>query len=211
MTLEHISFILRAALQTIELSLLSFISGFILATVIALLSMVHIKAFNIIAKIYVQVIRGTPLLMQVFFIFFALPQLGIRLSIFLSALLALTANTGAFMSEIIRSSIKSIPKGQWDAGNSLGLSRLQLISKVIIPQAIRIAIPPTIGYITALIKNTSVASTIGVLEATRAGRLVTEQTGLGLVSFFFVGVIYFCICYPISKISKKLEKKAYIS
>lgn len=209
MTLNHLIFILRAAQTTILLSIMSFVGGFILAVFIALLSISKVKVIKAISQIYVQIIRGTPLLMQVFFIFFSLPQLGLHFSILSSALVALITNTSAFMSEIIRSSIESVPKGQWDAANSLGLNRYHVFIKIITPQAIRIAIPPTIGYITALIKNTSIASTIGLLEITRTGRLVTEQTGMGLLAFSFVGLIYFLICFPISKLSSSLEKRVY--
>jgi len=210
MTSDHLIFIIKAAQATIILSIISLIGGFILAIFVAFLSLIKVKILNLIAKTYIQIFRGTPLLMQVFFIFFSLPQLGIQLSIMSSALVALITNTGAFMSEIIRSSIQSVPKSQWDAANSLGMKKKHVLIKVIIPQAIKIAIPPTVGYITALIKNTSVASTIGLLEITRAGRLVTEQTGLGLLSFAFVGLIYFLICFPISRISANLEKKAHL-
>jgi len=209
MTYDSILFILKAGLMTIEVSALAFVAGLFLATFTAYLSMTKIKVLNLIAWVYIQLMRGTPLLMQMFFIFFSLPILGIRLSIFASALVALTANTGAFMAEIIRASIQSIKKGQWDAAESLGLSRMQIIIKVILPQAIRIAIPPTIGYITSLIKNSSVASTIGLVEATRAGRLAIERTGQGLLTLFLVGVLYFIICFPISKLSKSIEKKVY--
>jgi polar amino acid transport system permease protein len=209
MTYDSILFILKAGLMTIEVSALAFVAGLFLAAFTAYLSMTKIKVLNLIAWAYIQLMRGTPLLMQMFFIFFSLPLLGIRLSIFTSALVALTTNTGAFMAEIIRASIQSIKKGQWDAAESLGLSRMQIMIKVILPQAIRIAIPPTIGYITALIKNSSVASTIGLVEATRAGRLVVERTGQGLLVFFLVGVLYFIICFPISKLSKSIEKKVY--
>jgi polar amino acid transport system permease protein len=209
MTYDSILFILKAGLMTIEVSALAFVAGLFLAAFTAYLSMTKIKVLNLIAWAYIQLMRGTPLLMQMFFIFFSLPLLGIRLSIFTSALVALTTNTGAFMAEIIRASIQSIKKGQWDAAESLGLSRMQIMIKVILPQAIRIAIPPTIGYITALVKNSSVASTIGLVEATRAGRLVVERTGQGLLVFFLVGVLYFIICFPISKLSKSIEKKVY--
>lgn len=207
MTFNNVLFILKAAGTTIKLSGLSFLGGLVLAVFIAFLSMSKFKLFNLIATIYIQITRGTPLLMQLFFIYFSLPQIGIQLSILTSALVALITNTGAFMAEIIRSSIQSVKKGQWDASLSLGLSSLQMMTRIILPQAIRIAIPPTIGYITALIKNSSVASTIGLLEITRAGRLVTEQTGMGLLAFFFVGLVYFLICYPISKLSQQLEKR----
>lgn len=209
MTYDSILFILKAGLMTIEVSVLAFVAGLFLAAFTAYLSMTKIKVLNLISWTYIQLMRGTPLLMQMYFIFFSLPLLGIRLSIFASALVALTTNTGAFMAEIIRASIQSIKKGQWDAAESLGLSRMQMMIKIILPQAIRIVIPPTMGYITALIKNSSVASTIGLVEATRAGRLIIEPTGQGLLVFFLVGVLYFIICFPISKLSKSIEKKVY--
>lgn len=207
LTSNDIFFLLRALPVTLELSCAAMIIGTILALLIAFASMSKFVPVRALAWGYVQIVRGSPLLMQVFFIFFGLPILGINVSTFGAAVSALILNTAGFMAEIIRGGLQSIEQAQVEASEALGLTRYQSFRYVIFPQAVQIMIPPSIGQFTALVKNSSVASTIGFIEMTRAGRVITERTGKGLVMFFLVGLMYFIVCYHLSRITKHMERR----
>jgi len=204
---DDLAFLVRTATVTVGLSGFAMVCGTILALFLALASMSKYAPAKYLAWGYIQLVRGSPLLMQIFFMFFGLPAVGIDVSMFGAAAGALTLNTAAFMSEIIRAGVQSIKRTQWEAAEALGLTRYQSLRHVIFPQAIRVMIPPSIGYATALIKNSSLASTIGFIEMTRAARIITERTGKGLVVFSVAGLMYFLLCYPLSQLARHMERR----
>lgn len=166
---------------------------------------------NIIIKrvvgVYVAFVRGTPFVVQIFIIFFILPDWGIQLEAFPAALLAMAIMGSAFICEIVAGGINSIPKGQWEAAISSGLTLIQQLRFVIVPQAMKVILPPLVGQYVLLIKDTSVVSVIGVMELTRVGWVTVVRIPEGLMVFSLVGVLYFSISYPLILLSNYLERK----
>jgi len=158
-----------------------------------------------VARLYVELFQGTPLLMQLFLIFFGLGLFGLDVPAWLAAGLALVCWTAAFLAEIWRGCVESIPKGQWEAGSSLALTRPQQMRLIILPQALRIAIPPTTGFSVQVVKGTAVTSIIGFVEVSKAGTIVTNATFEPFTVYGLVALIYFVISFPFSKFSKWLE------
>jgi polar amino acid transport system substrate-binding protein len=163
-----------------------------------------------VATAFVELFRDTPLIMQMFFIFFGLPALGIRLNPLLAATLAMTLFAAANAAEIVRGAIQSIPRGQLEAARSLGLSYLAGMLLVILPQAVRRMIPPMMGLFTTVIKDTSLAAIINVFELTTSARQIIERTLASLEIWLVVAALYFLVCYPVSVLSQRLERR-YIS
>ena len=159
---------IEGAIQyTIPLTLITFVLGLILATLTALARLSSIKILHVIAHVYVSIIRGTPLLVQLFIIFYGLPNLGVTINPFLSAIIGFSLSVGAYASETIRAAILSIPKGQWEAGYSIGMSYTQALKRIILPQAARVSIPPLSNSFISLVKDTSLASLVLVTEMFR--------------------------------------------
>ena len=156
---------------------------------------------------YVELIRNTPLVVQLFFIVFGLPSIGVKMTAGEAALLAMLINLGAYSTEIIRAGIQVAPKGQWEACRCLGLSFGQTLLRVIAPQAIRIAIAPTVGFSVQVVKGTALASIIGFVELTKAGTMLNNVTFAPFKVFGLVALGYFLICFPLSWYSRYLEKK----
>jgi polar amino acid transport system permease protein len=206
--LEVLFALLRATQWTILLSIVAFIGGGILGMLITVMRVSKSRILREISKFYIAFFQGTPLLMQLFLIFFGIPiLLGYDVPAFVSASIALIAYATAYLADIWRGSIESIPKAQWEAGTSLGLSWIQQFRYVILPQAIKVSIPPTIGFAVQVIKNTSLTSIIGFVELTRQGQILNNVTFRPFIIFTMVGVIYFVVCYPLSIYSKRLEAK----
>lgn len=159
------------------------------------------------ATLFVEVFRDTPLIMQIFFIFFGLPALGIRLNAFVAAGTAMTFFAAANAAEIVRGAIQSIPRGQTDAARAVGLSAPGTLWYVILPQALRRMIPPMMGLFTTLIKDTSLAAIVNVFELTTAGRQIVERTLASFEIWIAVGALYFLICYPLSVLTARLERR----
>ena len=156
---------------------------------------------------YIELIQSIPLLTQLFIWFFLLSLYGIRLQATLAAGIALTVNATAFFAEIWRGSVEAVPRTQWEAAASIGMSRIQQITYIIAPQALRIAIPPTIGLMVQIIKGTSLTALVGFVELTRAGQLVTSTTFEPMTTFGVVALLYLAICLPLSLISQHLEER----
>lgn len=192
---------------TVMLSLIAFIGGGIVGMVLLLARVWRPQVFGSVFNVYVQLFQGTPLLMQLFLSYFGLRLFGIEVSVWVSAGLALTLYTSAFLAEIWRGCVASIPKGQWEAGASLALSFGEQMRYVVAPQAMRIAIPPTVGFLVQVIKGTALASVIGFAELTRAGNMIANVTYQPFTVFATVGLLYFCLCYPISLTARYLERK----
>lgn len=199
-------FIIEAARWTVALSLAAFIGGGVvgLMTALARTSSVHILRRT--AMIYTRIFQGTPLLMQLFLVFFAAPILGINIDPWYAAAIALTLNTGAFLGEIWRGCIDAIPAGQMEAAHALNLNYHWRMRSVVLPQAFRLAIPPTVGYMVQVIKGTSLASIIGFTEITRAGQIINNATFQPLLVFGVVALLYFALCWPLSIWAGRLER-----
>jgi polar amino acid transport system permease protein len=205
---EVISSLLLATQWTILLSLIAFTGGAILGAIVTLMRISSNRFLKGIARFYVEFFQGTPLLMQLFLIFFGIPiVIGYDVSPWVSASVALIAYVAAFQSDIWRGCVEAIPKSQWEAGSALGLTYLQQLRLIIIPQAFRISIPPTIGFLVQVVKNTSLTSIIGFVELTRQGQILNNVTFQPFILFLLVGIIYFALCYPLSLYSKFLERK----
>jgi len=205
--MESFPFFLKGLWMTVAVSALGLtfasILGFILGTVRA--SNKKLLTWPIGA--YVFVIRGTPFVVQIFIIFFILPEWGIQLDAFPAAVLALTIMGTAFICEIVAGGIKAVDKGQWEAGTASGLSVFQQLRFVIVPQAMRTILPPLVGQYVLLIKDSSVVSVIGVVELTRVGWMTVVRVPEGLMVFSLVGILYFAISYPLIRVSNSLERR----
>ena len=210
--LEVFSSLLLAAQWTVLLSLIAFSGGAILGLVITLMRISSNRVLKGIARFYVEFFQGTPLLLQLFLIFFGIPILvGYDVSPWISASVALIAYVAAFQSDIWRGCVEAIPKSQWEAGAAVGLTYMQQLRLIIIPQAFKISIPPTIGFLVQVVKNTSLTSIIGFVELTRQGQILNNVTFQPFVLFTLVGIIYFALCYPLSLYSKYLERKLILT
>lgn len=196
-----------AILYTIPLTIITFICGLLLAVLTALARLSSVKFLQIIARIYVSVIRGTPLLVQLFIIFYGLPTLGVIIDPFPSAVIGFSLNVGAYASEIIRAAIVSIPKGQWEAAYSLGMSYPKALKRVILPQASRVSLPPLSNTFISLVKDTSLAAMILVTEMFRRAQEIAATNYEFLLLYSEVALIYWIICFLLSIIQSKLESK----
>jgi polar amino acid transport system permease protein len=205
---EVITLLLLATLWTIVLSLIALIGGGILGLLVTMMRISKNRVLRSVSKFFIAFIQGTPLLMQLFIIFFGIPiLLGFDVPAFLSASIALILYSAAYLADIWRGSVEAIPKAQWEAGTALGLSWLEQFRFVILPQAVKVSIPSTIGFAVQVIKNTSLTSIIGYVELTRQGQILNNVTFRPFTIFAMVGVIYFVVCYPLSLYSKRLEAK----
>jgi L-cystine transport system permease protein len=198
--------ILKAGIQfTIPLTLITFVLGLILAFFIALARLSNVKSINAVAKFYVWIFRGTPLLVQIFILFYGLPSMGITLNPFPAAVIAFTLNKGAYSSEIIRAAILSIPKGQWEAAYSIGMTKSQAMRRIIIPQAIRVSLPPLGNSFISLVKDTSLAATITVTELFQKGQQIAAATYEPLWIYIEVAFIYLIFSTVLSYFQTKME------
>jgi polar amino acid transport system permease protein len=205
--LSDIMFIVQAAQWTIALSLIAFIGGALGGLAVALARTSDNLLAQRVATGFIQVFQGTPLLMQLFLVFFGAPVLGLEVSPWIAAGVALVLNTSAFLGEIWRGSIQAVPRGQWEAAEALGLHYTARMRHVVLPQAFRIALPPTVGYMVQVIKGTSLAAIIGFTEVTRAGQIVNNATFEPLIVFSVVGAIYFALCWPLSLLAARIEHR----
>lgn len=203
--------LLLAARWTVLLSMIAFVGGGLVGLGLTLLrSMKNIHLGKGI-QLYVELFQGTPLLMQLFMAFFGLSLLGIEVNAWSAAALALTLYSSAYFHDIWRGCIEALPKGQWEACRTLGLTYMQTMRNVIIPQAYRIAIAPTIGFSVQIVKGTALASIIGFVELTKAGTMLNNATFQPFKVFAMVALLYFVICFPLSLFARHLEKKTYVS
>lgn len=196
-----------AILYTIPLTLITFVCGIILAVLTALARISSVKPLQIIARIYVSAIRGTPLLVQLFIIFYGLPTIGIIIDPFPSAVIGFSLNVGAYASEIIRAAILSIPKGQWEAGYSIGMSYPQTLKRIILPQASRVSIPPLSNTFISLVKDTSLASLILVTEMFRRAQEIAATNYEFLLLYTQAALIYWVICFLLSVVQGRMERR----
>jgi polar amino acid transport system permease protein len=200
-------YILEAARWTIGLSLIAFVGGALGGLLVALARTSDSRLAQGAAGAFVQVFQGTPLLLQLFLVFFGAPVLGIDVNPWVAAGVALILNTSAFLGEIWRGCIEAIPYGQTEAAHALGLHYFARMRDVVLPQAFKIALPPTVGYMVQVIKGTSLAAIIGFTEVTRAGQVINNATFQPLVVFSLVAAIYFALCWPLSLLAARMERK----
>lgn len=204
----NIRFLLEGLLVTVEVAAISIILSFIIGAILGLIRYMKIPVFSKIVGGIVDIIRNLPLLLIIFFTYFALPQLGIRLNIFWAAVAAMTIFESAMLSEIIRGGLNSVDSGQMEAGRSTGLTYGQTIWYIIIPQALRAMVPPIVSQFVALIKDTSLATIITLPELTHNARIVYGQdTNFVIPMFVAMAFLYWVVCYALSKYAKRLERK----
>lgn len=196
-----------AIYYTIPLTLISFVCGLGLAILTALARISDVKFLQIIARVYVSAIRGTPLLVQLFILFYGLPTIGVVLDPWPSAIIGFSLNVGAYASEIIRAAILSIPKGQWEAGYSIGMSRRQALRRIIFPQAARVSIPPLSNTFISLVKDTSLASMILLTEMFRRAQEIATTNYEFLLLYTEAALIYWVICFILSIAQGRLEHR----
>jgi len=201
--------LLLAARWTVLLSLIAFVGGTIVGLALLVARIAKLRGADALVGGYVQLFQGTPLLMQLFLAYFGLGLLGINVSPWVAAALALTLYTSAFLTEIWRGCVAAVHKGQWEASSALALNLREQLLHVIGPQALRIAIPPTVGFLVQVIKGTALASVIGFIEMTKAATMITNATFKPFTVYACVALMYFVLCYPISAWSKSLEKKLH--
>lgn len=204
---DMLSNLLLAARWTLALSAVAFACGGAAGLVLLALRVSPTRFAATAAKLYIEVFQGTPLLMQLFLVFFGLPILGIEVSPWLAASVCLTLYASAYLGEIWRGCVEAVPRGQWEAGASLGLTYLGQLRLVILPQALRIAIPPTVGFLVQLLKSTAVTSVIGFRELLRVGEIMTNATFRPFVVYGFVALIYFVMCSPLTAYARFLERR----
>ena len=199
--------LLLAARWTVALSLIAFVGGGLVGLLLLVARIAKWPGAERGVAGYVQLFQGTPLLMQLFLAYFGLALLGINVSTWTAAALALTLYTSAFLAEIWRGCVNAIPRGQWEASASLALTLREQLRYVIGPQALRIAIAPTVGFLVQVIKGTALASVIGFIELTKAGTMITNATFRPFTVYACVALLYFALCFPISAWSRVLERK----
>jgi cystine transport system permease protein len=192
---------------TIPLALASFGFGLLLALVVALMRLSRNPVFAGVARMYISVIRGTPLLVQLFVIFYGLPSIGLTISPWPSAIIAFSLNVGGYAAEVIRAAILSVPKGQWEAGHTIGMSRRQSLVRIILPQAARVSVPPLSNTFISLVKDTSLASLILVTELFRQAQQVAAFSQEFMLLYLEAAVIYWLICLFLSGGQSALEKR----
>lgn len=203
----HLRFLVDGAFWTLVLSLMAFLGGGLAGFVVAMGRISPWRPIRYLATGYVQLIQGTPLLVILFLVYFGLPQIGLSVAPLPAAGLSMTIYVSAYLGEIWRGCIQSVPRAQWEAAECLALNRAQRMVKVILPQAVRIAIPPTVGFSVQIVKNTSLASVVGFVELTRAGQLINNSIFEPLPIYLMVAALYFCLCFPISALSRRLEQR----
>jgi len=206
-TFREVLFILTGLQSTLTLSALAFVCGIAGGLAVALCRTSQIRPLSALTSLYIDVFRGTPLLMQLFLAYFTLALFGFPLDPWTAAALCFTLHASAFLGEIWRGSIQAVPKGQVEAALALSLGYYARMRHVVLPQAFKISLPSTVGFLVQLIKGTSLAAIIGFHELARAGTIISNATYKPLLAYGVVAVIYFAICWPLSLWSARLERE----
>ena len=202
---QEFAFLGRGLLWTLALTAIGFTGGIVFGFLVALARVSQQKWLRWIAAGWIAVFQGTPLLMQLFVVYFGLPLLGLSPPAWGAVAVALTAHASAFLGEIWRGAIQAVPGGQTEAAHALGLGYRARMRDVILPQALRLSLPATIGFLVQLLKGTSLAAIVGFIELTRAGQIVSNQTFKPLLVFGLIGLIYFLLCWPLSRLGRRME------
>ena len=204
-TIHEFWYLLEATRWTIALAAVAFVGGSVAGLVVALSRIAAARPLQAAAIAYIKVFQGTPLLMQLYLIYFGAGMLGLQIESWTAAAVAFTLYASAFLGEIWRGCIQAIPRGQWEGARAIALNYRQQLRFVIGPQALRIAIPPTVGFLVQLLKGTSLASIIGFVELTRAAQVVNNSTFRPFTVYALVAAIYFALCWPLSRLADRLE------
>jgi len=210
-SLNDVLYLVAAMRWTLALTAIAFLGGGLVGLTIALLRVSAFAPLRWIGTIYVLAVQGTPLLAWLFVFFFGLSIVGVEVSPWIAAAAAYSIYAGAFLGEIWRGCLQAIPKTQWEAGASLGLSFTAQLRYIIVPQATRLAIPPTVGFLVQLIKNTSLAAVIGFIELTREGQLTTAVTFRPFTVYLTVAALYFALCFPLTQVARRLERRLHVA
>jgi polar amino acid transport system permease protein len=206
-SLSHVGFLMHAAIWTLALSAIALVCGGLGGIVITLMRVSIFAPMRWIARAYIYVVQGIPLLVLLFIAYFGLANLGLDVPPIVAAALGFTLYASAFLGEIWRGCLEAVGRGQWEGSEALGLSWPQAMRFVIIPQAIRVAIPPTVGFSVQVIKNTALASIVGFIELTRAGQIVAGATFQPLQVYLTVAAIYFVMCASLSYASRRIDRR----
>lgn len=201
---ELIAFAVR---WTILLTIIAFVGGGVGGLIVALLRTSTSRVARVITIIFIRVFQGTPLLMQLFLAYFGMTIIGLNVNPLVAAAIALTAHASAYLGEIWRGCIEAVPSGQSEAGTALGLRYVNRTRYIVLPQAARIAVAPTVGFLVQLLKETSLASIIGFVELTREGQIINSVTFRPFLVFGLVAAIYFIMCWPLSLMAQRMERK----
>lgn len=196
---------------TLLLSLVAFACGGVAGLLLLLARISPLQPLRVLARGYIELFQGTPLLMQLFMVFFGIALLGVDVSPWLAAACALTLFTSAFLAEIWRGCVESIGRGQWEAAESLAMTRLEVLRHVVLPQAMRIAIAPTVGFSVQVVKGTAVTSIIGFTELTKTGGMLANATFEPFMVYGLVALGYFLLCYPLSLAAYRLERRLNVT
>jgi polar amino acid transport system permease protein len=199
--------LLLATRWTLVLSVIAILGGGLIGFVLLILRLLQIKPLGVLISLYVELFQGTPLLMQLFLFYFGLALFGIDTSVWISASAALILYAAAYLTEIWSGCIRAVPKGQSLAAKSLGLDFIQELKYIIFPQAYKLSIAPTVGFLVQLIKGTAITSVIGFVELTKSASMISNVTFKPFLVFSSVALIYFVICFPISWLATKIESK----
>lgn len=207
---DEFTFLLHALQWTVLLTVIALIGGGILGFLVALARTSTSQTVRIAAATYIQVIQGIPVLMILFLSYYGLSLAGLELPPLFAAGASMTIYASGYLAEIWRGCIQAVPKQQWEASESLAMTRMQQYRYVILPQAMRISLPPTVGFAVQVVKNTSITSIIGFVELARAGQLINNATFQPFRVFVVVALLYFAICYPLSRLSRWLERRLHV-
>ncbi|MBZ9710399.1 amino acid ABC transporter permease (plasmid) [Mesorhizobium sp. B2-1-8] len=206
-----IVYLIEAARWTLLLAFTATVGGGLLGIVVAVLRVIPFGPLNWLAIAWINLIQGTPLLGQLFVFFFGLPLVGLSVDAWTAAALSLSIYASAFFGEIWRGSLQSVSQRQWEAGAALGLTYAQRLGHVVLPQAIRISVAPTVGFLVQLVKNTSLTALIGFVELTRASQIISGATFAPLPVYLTAAAIYFVICFSLSQLARMLERRLHVA
>ncbi|MFB4376116.1 amino acid ABC transporter permease [Agrobacterium sp. CR_3] len=204
---NELFFLMQGLKWTLALTLIGFIGGGIFGLCVALARVADRPTVQRASAAFIAVFQGTPLLMQLFVVYYGVALAGLNVDAWVAVAIAFTLHASAFLGEIWRGGIQAVPKGQTEAANALGLHYMSRMKDVVLPQAFKISLPATIGFLVQLIKGTSLAAIVGFVELSRAGQIVSNQTFRPLTVFAIVGIIYFLICWPLSLWGAGVEKR----
>lgn len=206
-SVSHLEYVVLAARWTIFLSIGAFLGGGLIGLPVAVARTASSGLLRRAAAAFIHVFQGIPLLVVMFLSYYGLPVFGYQMQPLTAALLSLSLYAASFLGEIWRGCLEAVPRTQWEAARCLGLDRWQALGTIILPQAALIAIPPTVGFMVQIVKNTSLASVLGFVELARAGQVVNNATFRPLPIFLLIAAVYFALCYPLSTASRYLERR----
>ncbi|BDA87166.1 amino acid ABC transporter permease (plasmid) [Aureimonas sp. SA4125] len=209
LTIDQILYIFQGAIWTIVLSLLGFVGGTVLGLPLAMARAARKRWISRTASLYVQLVQGIPLPVLMFVVYFGMSIYGYNVSALVAAGMAMTLYSSAFLGEIWKGCLQSVPTTQWEAGECLALTSYQRFVFVILPQALRIAVPPTVGFMVQIVKNTSYSVVIGFIDLTYSAKVINNSTFNPFVVFTLAALIYFAICFPMSVFARRFERRLH--